>query len=445
MTIRISLTILLTFVFAVPLVSNAAMSEAANALCTPGNYGCFFGSPPPRGQSGPCMLLKPCYDVVQTMPLKVVAGECMAQKKCEGKKFTDQKGNTQGVGDAKGFLDIMKGIVDLLKGGQGGGGSGSQPPPQPQTGTQGCTRYYQVTTPSTDPCAYYVPPTSNSLLNTTGTQNNATSELLNALGGGTGSGLGDVFGEGEEGGSGFGGNVSDLLNGITGDGEGDGSATSTGTSTTAGGGDADYTSVKGRGANVSSGTRGDIEVTGTGATVVAGARDAEANTEIAGFYGGDATGGQPQGIVAKMCRNRPWADSVVTYVIPPSFFDSLCVWRGYQVGVPEPPAPPVLNQQVRQATTSPAAPEVQLPSVPAEVQIWAVPERVPLGTRTSVFWNTRGVESCTVTSPDGSFNESTLSGGASTVPLTGPTTFTISCLTQDDTPVTDYVVVNLTI
>ncbi|MBI2025510.1 hypothetical protein HYT04_01845 [Candidatus Kaiserbacteria bacterium] len=74
-----------------------------------------------------------------------------------------------------------------------------------------------------------------------------------------------------------------------------------------------------------------------------------------------------------------------------------------------------------------------------------MPDKVPLGTRTSVFWNTKGVEQCSITSPDGSFNENSLSGGAATVPLSGPTTFTISCLTAAGTPVTDYVTVQLAI
>ncbi|OGG74137.1 hypothetical protein A3A40_03160 [Candidatus Kaiserbacteria bacterium RIFCSPLOWO2_01_FULL_54_20] len=444
MTLRLPLILLLAFALAVPFVSHAAKLTTGNESCIPVYEEC--GCSQRKNSKGQCVpgINRWKCQCDETPPGGKVTAICVHQLDCKG--TGTEKG---GLGDAKGFLDIIKGVMDLLKPKEQP--QSPQQQQQPQTGTQGCTKYYQVTTPSTDPCAYYVPPTSTSLLNTpTGTQqNNLTSELLNALSGGTGNGLDNVFGEEGSGGSGSGGNVSDLLNGITGDNEDESTTTSTRDSTTAtattSDGRVDYTGTKGKGVNVQSGTRGDIEVTGTGATVVAGARDSEANTEVAGFYGGDAMGGQPQGVVANMCRNRPWADSIVTYVIPPSFFDSLCVWRGYQVGVPKAPSPPVLNQQVKQGTTSPATPKVQLPSEPAEVEIWAVPERVPLGTRTSVFWNTRGVESCTVTSPDGSFNESTLSGGASTVPLTGPTTFTISCLTQDNKPVTDYVIVNLTI
>ena len=156
-----------------------------------------------------------------------------------------------------------------------------------------------------------------------------------------------------------------------------------------------------------------------------------------------------------MCQNRPWANSVVSFVIPPTFFDGLCSWQGYQVGKPAPPPQPtVILQQTKPAPVTkkptppkqpPAAASSTPPAVPPQVDIWAVPAAVPLGSRTSIFWNTKGVASCTETSPDGSFNESTLSGGASTVPLSGSTTFTISCLTADGKPVTNYVTVNMSI
>jgi hypothetical protein len=79
------------------------------------------------------------------------------------------------------------------------------------------------------------------------------------------------------------------------------------------------------------------------------------------------------------------------------------------------------------------------------VDIWAVPAAVPLGARTTIFWNTQGVTNCTETSPDGSFNQNSLSGGAATVPITGATTFSISCDAPDGSHVTGYVVVNLAI
>jgi len=363
-------------------------------------------------------------------------GTCVATNNCKGTSFKDQKGQTQGMGDMKGMMDMLKGLMDALKGKSGGGGS---PPPPPPTGAEGqktCTSYYQVTVPSTDPCAYYVPPTSNSLLdqNTLGGTNSASNLLLDALSGNGGT-IPDLSTPA---------NVSDqLLTSVNTD-------TTTQTSGTTGTNTVIGTDLGAQKVMLTSGTQGNIVVGPTGATVVASARDAEANTEVAGFYGGETFGStQPQGIAANLCKNRPWAGSIVSFVIPPSFFDSLCAWRGYTVGVAKAAPPPAPSAQKTTAAKStkaaPPPPPPSTPSVTPEVDIWAVPARVPLGARTSVFWNTKGVETCTVSSPDGSFNETSLSGGASTVPLSGATTFTISCLTLEGKPVTDYFVVNLTI
>ena len=198
--------------------------------------------------------------------------------------------------------------------------------------------------------------------------------------------------------------------------------------------------------NLQSGTRGDIVVIDGRVTVVAGTRDAGANTEVAGFYGSDTFGGEPEGVIAKLCRTRPWAGSVVSIIIPASFFDSLCAWRGYQVGVPDPKVPVVVQQTaIKPAPTQTQTQEPTGPSIPPEVDIWAVPARVPIGSRTSIFWNTKGVTQCTISSPAGNFEEHALSGGAATVPITGATVFTISCIAQSGEPITDEVVVDLAI
>lgn len=196
------------------------------------------------------------------------------------------------------------------------------------------------------------------------------------------------------------------------------------------------------------GLRGDIQIFSSGGTIIAGSRNQTGNTEVAGFFGSNTFNGQPQGVVANICRARPWATSVLSYVLPANFFDSLCVARGYAVGDPPPVQQPtvVVTQtpsQPAQQTTAPTASTTSVPSVPASVRIWSVPASVPLGSRASIFWTSQGVTSCLVTSPDGSFSQTTLSGGASTVALTGATTFTISCLSPNGTPVTDYVTVNI--
>ncbi|MBP9757815.1 MAG: hypothetical protein KBD06_04395, partial [Candidatus Pacebacteria bacterium] len=157
--------------------------------------------------------------------------------------------------------------------------------------------------------------------------------------------------------------------------------------------------------------------------------------------------------VSTMCINRPWSKNFLSYIIPPSFFDSLCTWRGYAVGgattttKPVTPAAPITNGTVKTtvtkttgATTSKATTTAP---ITAKVDIWASPTTVPLGARTSIFWNTQGVTECIETSPDGSFTQTSLKGGASTVPLTAPTTFTISCVAPNGAHITDSVVVQI--
>ena len=194
------------------------------------------------------------------------------------------------------------------------------------------------------------------------------------------------------------------------------------------------------------GIRGDINVLVNGGTIVGGSRDVQGNVEVAGFYGSETFGGQgSQGLLSTWCRNRPWATNFLGKIVPPSFFDNLCKSRGYQVGIP-PAAPAVILQQVKKPNpTTVATTTVTTPTIPPKVDIWAVPTSVPLGGRTSIFWNTQGVTSCTETSPNGGFNQNSLSGGAATQPITAPTTFSISCLAPDGTPVTGSVTVGLKI
>ena len=197
------------------------------------------------------------------------------------------------------------------------------------------------------------------------------------------------------------------------------------------------------------GERGDIEVRWGGATIIGGMRDTQTNTEVAGFYGSETLGGQPQGLVGQWCKERPWVSNFLSKIVAPTFFDGLCKWRGFQVGTP-----PVLTQKpvVRPTTPTPkpvvattTAPAPAAPVVPPKADIWAVPASVPLGGRTSIFWNTQGVTSCVESSPLGNFSQSSLSGGAATVPITAATTFTITCKAPDGSEITNSVVVNLKI
>ncbi len=197
------------------------------------------------------------------------------------------------------------------------------------------------------------------------------------------------------------------------------------------------------------GARGDINVRVEGATVVGGTRDTQNNVEVAGFYGSETFGGQgSQGLVGAWCKARPWASNFLSKIVAPSFFDGLCTWRGFQVGTPPPPTPAVVLQQTpkpKPVTATTTVSTSTASTVPPKVDIWAVPTSVPIGARTSIFWNTQGVTNCTETSPNGGFNQSSLSGGAATQPITAATTFTISCLAPDGSHVTGSVTVNLKI
>lgn len=397
-----------------PLISQAGLTLKADEMCTPVIMSCPCMTVPCKGGccGGMNMHLCPCWD---DPPSGRVSGICVASINCKGQTFTNQQGQTEGLGDLAKFLEMLKG-----KGG-GGGGSGTTTFPYDE---QQCTAYYQVTTPSEDPCAIYVPPVFDSLMQG-GTGTGAASNLLETLGApaytasidfsipiGTTTSVSPA--------------ARPHLQGVE-----------------AGGGVRRLDALP-RADGLSPEKEGDIIEGETGATIFARVRDVERNFEEAGFFGIDALFGAVQGAVANMCRSRPWDGSFVSYLIPSSFFDGLCTWRGYEVGV-LPPAAEAPPAPVRKKSAPPAASSPIAPTTAPKIDIWAVPERVPLGARTLIFWNTKDVESCSITSPDGSFNENTLSGGAATVPLSGATTFTISCLTAGGKPVTDFVTVNLSI
>jgi hypothetical protein len=232
-----------------------------------------------------------------------------------------------------------------------------------------------------------------------------------------------------------------------------GGSQQTGTATNGNTATGTVTVPKGSTGGLQSGPRGDITSDNGGLTVIAGSRDVSGNSEVAGFYGadtGDAT--QSQSVVGRWCATRPWASNFLGKIIPASFFDNICTRIGYTAGSPTYAQGPTGAAAVRptvqlkqQVVTKRVVPDAtSTDTVPAgKVQIWAVPAKVSLGSRTSVFWSTQNVTNCTETSPDGSFNQASLSGGASTVPITGPTTFSISCLDGANNPVTGFVTVQI--
>ena len=66
---------------------NAAAGN--NDMCTAGNYGCKFGTPPPKGQKGPCMKEKPCDAKVVKGKKGTVKAVCVDVKNCKGTGVED--------------------------------------------------------------------------------------------------------------------------------------------------------------------------------------------------------------------------------------------------------------------------------------------------------------------------------------------------------------------
>ncbi|MEN9561464.1 MAG: hypothetical protein RIQ56_737, partial [Candidatus Parcubacteria bacterium] len=191
---------------------------------------------------------------------------------------------------------------------------------------------------------------------------------------------------------------------------------------------------------------GDVRYTDKGITVIVNRQGT--SSSVAGFYGSEATTfNQQQGLFAAWCRTRPWASNFLSKIIPPTFFDSLCTLRGYRVGdAAVSTGAPTVTMPVSfssQPVNETKATSTFLRGPKPEASIWAIPPAVKLGGRTTVFWSSKNVSSCIESSTDGSFTQNTLSGGAATVALSGPTTFSISCEAADGTRVTDYVVVSI--
>ncbi|OGG50926.1 hypothetical protein A2763_02715 [Candidatus Kaiserbacteria bacterium RIFCSPHIGHO2_01_FULL_54_36] len=339
-------------------------------------------------------------------------------------------------------MDAMKGIMDMLKPKDKGG----EPPPPPTDPTKtGCTGVpFQTSDVSqiSNPCAQYTPSVSGSI-NTDGSDSTSGDLLNSLLGGSVSDQIGTDTNTDTSGGTDT--NTDSGTNTDTNSSSGN-STTSTSTSTN------DrrviFSSTSTAGIAIPGGSRGDIQVRWEGATIIGGSRDMQSNTEVAGFYGAETFGDASQGVVAHWCKTRPWATNFLSKLVTPSLFDNLCTWRGLQVGTPPPVSAPVVQgtakakPAVAKATTTPAT---TTPAIPPKVDIWAVPATVPLGGRTSIFWNAKGVESCVESSQSGSFNQSSLSGGAATVPITQATTFTIVCKVSDGTEIKNAVTVTLKI
>lgn len=404
-----------------------ALGAAANAMCNPWFAQCGCNQVPCKGGccGGKNTNKCPVGICVDKTNDGTTLGICSAANKCEGVTGS-------GLGGAQEALGAFKQIFDLVKGMAGGGGGGGAEMPNYGTSSANvCTNYYQVTVPSSDPCAIYNP---SGVLDAANTGSSGISgTLLDALGGSGGSATPPTSVSGQ---------LNATLQNTPPATQGT-PTTNTNTPTNTNANPTNTSTLK----PAAQGLSGDVRIGTAGATVIANLR--QGLSEVAGFFGG-STGGASQALSAagRICATRPWSGSFASNLIPSSFFDGLCEWRGYQAGMPIPtntPSAPntviVPAQAIQRPVTGMQQPPVA--DVPPEVDIWAEPASVRLGTRTYIFWNTRGVSSCKESGP--SFSHASLSGGASTVPISGATTFTIECLTRDNTTITDSVSVQIAI
>lgn len=395
------------FVLFVDVRSVKAVGGSANSQCIPSwDYSCPCG-PPCKKNGPPGGLNCPCKDTTNELAIQ---GVCVGPLTCKGVSGQGAGGEgSQMINQLLG--QAMQQIMQALQGGGGGGGGGSGA--VPDSGLAGCTNYYQVSTPSTDPCAIYSP---SAVLDAGSTGSSGIADsLLGALGSPSSSNVSS--------------GLLDTIKGVTG--IGSNTSETQPEAPTPG----------------NQGLSGDLRVGDAGATIFANLR--EGLSEVAGFFGG-STGGASQALSAagRLCATRPWEGGIAGASIAPSFFDGLCRLSGYQVGVitptrsaqtgGNPPSGSSFGGNVPRVTLPGAASDV-----PPEADIWAEPASVRLGTRTYIFWRAQGVISCAASGPN--FSQNSLSGGASTVPISGPTTFSIECLTGASTTIRDSVTVQIAI
>ncbi len=199
------------------------------------------------------------------------------------------------------------------------------------------------------------------------------------------------------------------------------------------------------------GASGDIQVQGNSVTLLVSNRDSTRGTQVSGQYGFSiASGVTALNVFKAMCASRPWAANFLSFIIPSTYFDSLCTARGLTVGVKLGTSAAAGQTSSGSSGTSQTStlgqygggigisilpgsgtnappPPPPVPIGPLRADIWATPPSVVSGQRTSIFWNATGVLSCAVTSSDNTFSGSALSGHGSSQPITHNTTFSIAC------------------
>lgn len=190
-----------------------------------------------------------------------------------------------------------------------------------------------------------------------------------------------------------------------------------------------------------------------------------------------------QNAIGNLCSSRPWATGIMATLLPTGFLDGVCAKWGYGpqgfssadtttfnpqavekgINCPRYVKPgteaviswscgtsarlsavaglPGVHPSDTRTTVAPDKPSqtygircsdgfenfCTIRTIDPKVNIWAEPTAVRLGARANIFWASQDTTGCSVTGP--SFNETGLEGGASTVSITRPTTYTALCTT----------------
>lgn len=135
------------------------------------------------------------------------------------------------------------------------------------------------------------------------------------------------------------------------------------------------------------------------------------------FYGA-AVSVQDETVLGRLCSSRPWANSFVTSIIPASFFDSLCVSRGYVPGGGQAPIAPIPNTNTARAEETAVA-----RAAAVRERGMTCPEAVREGALATIAF------SCAPEELDRAFgfNASGLRSGTFTVKLAKETQYGIQC------------------
>lgn len=338
-----------------------------------------------------------------------VTGKCGAPGECRATSAQGLGGTTINLGTVLQVVGLLATLSQLSQ--QNAAGV----PPGYATPGAACTTWYSSATPSSDPCAIYNgAPVSSAIAGTPISDFGETNAPISDA-------LLNLAHSRNESAPNIGSQLKDLAHGTSSNAQASSSA---------------YLRVND---TLSADASGIVQAKNAGATIAANFR--HGFTEVAGFFGSSFSGNAQQSFASRLCTNRPWASGFLAKILPPWLLDGVCAKLGYQVGAVEMQGPSV---EKRPVTVEKGSVPIQksAPAPPLEADIWAEPASVRLSSRTKIFWSSRSADSCTIAGP--SFEQSSLQGGGATVPITGPTTFTITCLAGENT-VSDSVTVNLSI